>query len=114
MILIEVFADFIRNKKSLKEYVELRKTINDRGEFNDQTLLQAEEDLQRLKQEEPEVLEEMYTVLERYYKEDCGHLTEYPINFIREILKIYQKGIPAKKVLKGYKEGLDHHCHNAN
>ncbi len=114
MILIEIFADFIRNRKSLKEYVELRKTIDDRGEFNDQTLLQAQEDLDRLKKEEPEVLEEMYATLERYYKEDCGHFTEYPINFTREILKIYQKGIPAKEVLAGYKEGIDHHCHDAN
>ena len=114
MILIEIFTDYVRNRKSLKDYVELRKTIDDRGEFNDKTLIQAEEDLQRLKKEEPEVLEKMYETLERYYKEDCGHLTEYPINFIREILKVYQKEIPAKKVLQGYIDGLDHHCHNAN
>ncbi len=114
MILIEIFTDYVRNKKSLKEYVELRKEINDRGEFNDQTLLQAEEDLRRLKEEDPEVSAQMYETLEQYYKDDCGHYTEYPINFIREVLKIYQKGISAKKVLEDYKEGLDHHCHNAN
>jgi len=114
MTLIELFTDYVRNQKNLKEYVEIRKTRNDRGEFNNDTLLQAEEDLQRLKKENPEVFAEMYVTLEKYYKYDCGHLTEYPINFIREILKIYQKGIPAQRVLQGYKDGLDHSCNNAN
>ena len=33
-MLIDVFTDFIRNKKDLREYVEKRKRINERGEFN--------------------------------------------------------------------------------
>ena len=39
------------NKKSLKDYVEIRKTLNERGEFNDAALIQAEENLERLKKE---------------------------------------------------------------
>jgi hypothetical protein len=113
MTLIELFTDFIRNKKDLREYVELRKSIPTRGEFNDQTLIQAQEDLERLKQEHPEIYEAMYKVLEQYYKNDEGFTTEYPIDFVREILKIYQKGIPAEKVYACYAKGLKHPCRDA-
>ena len=51
MSLIELFTDYVLNRKNLKEYVELRKTIHERGEFNDSKLIQAEENLQRLKSE---------------------------------------------------------------
>ena len=110
MTLIELFTDYVRNKKSLKEYVEKRKHINTRGEFNDITLIQAEEDLQKLKKEEPEIYLLMYKKLEEYYHNDNGHIIEYPIDFVREILKIYQKGIPAKKVYECYAKGLHHDC----
>ncbi|MCH9740253.1 MAG: hypothetical protein K0U38_05380 [Epsilonproteobacteria bacterium] len=113
MTLIELFTDYIRNQKNLKDYVEERKNINDRGEFNDKTLIQAEEDLQRLKKEEPEIYALMYETLEKYYAKDEGHIVEYPINFIREILKIYQKNIPAQKVYECYREGLTHPCRDA-
>ncbi len=110
MTLIELFTDYVRNKKSLKEYVEKRKHINTRGEFNDITLIQAEEDLQKLKKEEPEIYLLMYKKLEEYYHNDNGHIIEYPIDFVREILKIYQKGIPAIKVYECYSKGLHHEC----
>lgn len=113
MTLIELFTDYVRNQKDLKEYVELRKDINTRGEFNDKTLMQAAEDLQRLKKEEPEIYTLMYDTLNKYYELDEGHTVEYPIDFVREILKIYQRGIPAKKVYECYTKGLEHPCRDA-
>jgi len=113
MTLIEVFTDYVRNKKSLVEYVEKRKTIDSRGEFNDKTLLEAQEYLERLKEEEPEVYDLMYQTLEKYFEEDKGYTLEYPIDFIREILKIYRKNVPAKKVYECYVKGLDHPCRDA-
>lgn len=110
MTLIEIFTDYVRNKKDLKEYVEVRKTINTRGEFNNETLQQAEEDLQRLKNDNPEIYELMYKTLDEYYTRDEGHTVEYPIDFVRQVLKIYQNGIPAEKVYNCYKQGLDHTC----
>ena len=108
MTLIELFTDYVRNKKSLKIYVKERKNYHTRGEFNDQTLLYAEECLQRLKMEEPEIYDLMYETLEQYYEEDCGHYVEYPINFIRQILQICQNHIPAQKVYDTYRKGLKH------
>jgi len=113
MTLIELFSDYVRNEKSLKEYVEKRKTINTRGEFNDKTLFQAAEDLERLKKEEPEIYALMHETLDTYYKENNGHFVEYPIDFIRQILKIYQNNIPAKKVYECYLKGLNHECRDA-
>ena len=110
MTLIELFTDYIRNQKSLKEYVEKRKEINTRGEFNNQTLIQAQEDLDRLKKEDPEIYDLMYETLEKYYEGNTGLTIEYPIDFVRQILKIYQNGIPAKKVYECYKKGLVHKC----
>ncbi len=112
MSLIEIFTDHVLNRKSLKEYVEIRKRLNERGEFNDQTLIQAEDDLQRLKKEDKKIYEKMYATLDEMCQQDMGHTVEYPINFIREILKIYQKGIPAKKVYEEYERGLTHHIND--
>lgn len=109
MTLIELFTDYIRNKKSLKLYVKERKNYNTRGEFNDQTLIKAEDCLQRLKKEEPEIYNLMYETLEQYYEEDCGHYVEYPINFIRQILQICDNHVSAQKVYDVYREGLKHH-----
>lgn len=108
MTLIELFTDYVRNEKDLKEYVELRKDINTKGEFNDKTLLQAAKDLERLKKEEPKIYALMYETLDKYYEVDSGHVIEYPIDFIRQILKIYQNNIPAKKVYECYAKGLEH------
>jgi predicted nuclease with TOPRIM domain len=113
MTLIEIFTKYVRDKKDLKEYVEKRKTINTRGEFNDKTLRQAADDLLRLKKENPEIYEKMYKTLDEYYMRDEGHTVEYPIDFIRQILKIYQQGIPAEKVYECYKKGLNHSCRDA-
>ena len=88
MTLIELFTDYIRNKKNLKEYVEERKNFSTKGEFPDETLIHAEEYLQRLKKEHPDIYEGMYRTLECYYAEDNGHYVEYPLNFIRQILQI--------------------------
>lgn len=109
MTLIELFTDYVRNKKDLREYVQKRKSIDTRGVFNDATLIQAQEDLERLQSEEPKFYELMYQTLERYYQEDRGYTIEYPIDFIRNILKIYQNNIPASEVYEGYVAGLNHH-----
>ena len=113
MTLIELFTDYVRNEKDLKEYVEKRKHINTRGEFNNKTLLQAAEDLERLKIEEPEIYVLMHETLNEYYEADNGHFVEYPIDFIRQILKIYQNNISAKKVYECYVKGLNHECRDA-
>lgn len=111
MSLIEIFTDHVINRKSLKDYVEIRKGLHERGEFNDKKLIQAEENLQRLKLEDNASYEEMYKTLDDIFKEDTGDLVEYPINFIREILRIGQNGMSAKKVSDEYKRTLDHHFH---
>ena len=108
MQLIEVFTDYVVNKKSLKEYVEYRKTTHERGEFNDEKLLQAEENLQRLKKEDSELYELMYETLNEYFKQDSGYTVEYPINFIRNVLKMYDKNTSLQKVYQDYKDGLQH------
>ena len=113
MTLIEIFTQYVRERKSLRDYVEERKGIDSRGEFNNQTLIQAQDDLERLKKENPKIYELMYETLDRYYEQDKGYTVEYPIDFIREILKIYQHNIPAQEVYKGYVEGLNHPCRDA-
>lgn len=113
MSLIEMFSDYVYNRKSLKEYVEVRKSIHERGEFNDQKLIRAEEHLQRLKEEDNELYELMYKTLNEYRKLDMGHPTEYPIDFIREILKMYEASITTRQVYENYKEGLKHYINDA-
>ena len=113
MSLITIFTDHIVHRKSLRDYVEVRKTIRERGEFNDKTLLQAEEDLQRLKREKPEIYEAMYATLDEIMRRDEGHHFEYPINFVRQILRIYQGGVPAEKVLEEYRRELGHRYRDA-
>lgn len=113
MSLIHVFTDHVRNRKSLAEYVEIRKQQNERGEFNDRTLLEAETYLQRLKKEEPEIYEKMYETLEEIYRRDEGHYVEYPITFVKQILRIYRNGIPAQNVCEAYRRVLEHHFQDA-
>ena len=96
MTLIEIFTDYVINKKSLIEYVELRKTLNERGEFNDATLILAQENLDRIAKEDPETLNEMYAILFEIIKLDRGHFVEYPLDFIREILKLYKNNTTPK------------------
>ena len=114
MTLIELFSEYIRNQKSLVDYVEERKTIGTRGEFNNETLLLAAKKLERLKEEDPLVYKEMHELLEEYYNRDEGHFVEYPINFTRQILKLYEtERATPERVLECYRLGLDHHCNDA-
>jgi hypothetical protein len=113
MTLIETFTDFVRNKKSLDEYVEIRKTMHERGEFNDQKLIQAEANLQRLKNENPEIYAKMYEVLEEKYRRDEGHYVEYPIRFVANILKMYEGSNTPEKVYDDYKALLTHRFSDA-
>lgn len=114
MTLIELFTDYIRNQKSLIDYVEERKKITTRGEFNNETLILAAEKLERLKEENPVVYKEMHSLLEEYYSKDEGHFVEYPINFTRQVLKLYknERATP-ERVLACYRRGLDHPCNDA-
>ena len=112
MSLIEIFTDYVLNRKSLQEYVEVRKTINERGEFNDAKLIQAEENLQRLKAEEPEIYEGMYEILAKIYAKNAGLTIEYPIDFIRQILRMYSHNQTPKQVFEEYKRMLEHYHHD--
>lgn len=112
MSLIETFTNYVLNRKNLKEYVEIRKTINERGEFNDAKLIQAEENLQRLKIEEPDIYEGMYETLARIYARNAGLSIEYPIDFIRQILKMYKNSLTPAQVYEEYKRMLEHYHHD--
>jgi hypothetical protein len=112
MSLIETFTDYVLNRKNLKEYVEIRKTINERGEFNDAKLIQAEDNLQRLKAEEPAIYEGMYETLARIYARNAGLSIEYPIDFIRQILKMYKNSLTPQHVYEEYQRMLEHYHHD--
>ena len=113
MTLIEIFTDHVVNRRSLKDYVEIRKKLNERGEFNDTSLLQAEEILQRLRDEKSETLEQMYKTLDEVYRRDLGHKVEYPIDFIKQILRIGQHGKTAEQVYQEYRRMIEHHFNDA-
>lgn len=108
MSLINIFTDYIVNKKDLNDYVEVRKTLNERGEFNDKLLQKAEENLQRLKKEDEKTYNLMYEVLYEIIRRDIGHTVEYPINFVKEILKMYENGRSPTQVYEEYKRSLEH------
>lgn len=112
MSLIEIFTDHVLNKKSLKDYVEIRKTIHERGEFNDASLIRAEENLQRLKREEPEIYAHMYETLRKIYKRNSGLFIEYPLDFVRQILKMYKNSLSVQQVYEEYTRTLDHYHHD--
>ncbi len=113
MRLIDLFSHYIRNQKDLLEYIEKRKNINERGEFNDATLKKAAQKLERLKEEYPDIYNGMHETLEEYYKRDEGHYVEYPINFLRQILMMFENHVTVEQVYKSYTKGLDHHCRDA-
>ncbi len=113
MRLIDLFSKYIREQKSLVEYVEERKHSNEKGEFSDEELILAFEKLQKLKSEEPKIYNAMYKTLEEYYGRDEGHYVEYPINFIRQILKMYTKNVRPERVYECYIQGLNHPCADA-
>ncbi len=112
MSLIETFTDYVLNRKNLKEYVEVRRTINERGEFNDAKLIQAQENLERLKAEEPEIYEGMYATLAKIYARNAGLTIEYPLDFIRQILKMYKSSLTPAQVYEEYKRVLEHYHHD--
>ncbi|MDD4855899.1 MAG: hypothetical protein PHQ22_09305 [Sulfuricurvum sp.] len=113
MSLIETFTDYVLNRKSLKEYVEFRKTTKERGEFNDTKLIQAQENLERLKTENPEIYEAMYTTLDAIYARNAGLTIEYPLDFIRQILRMYKSSLSVQQIYEEYKRMLDHYHHDA-
>lgn len=113
MSLIEIFTDYILNKKSLIDYVEIRRNIHERGEFNDASLIKAEEILNRLKKEHPEIHDGMYETLTKIYERNIGLSVEYPIDFIRQILKIYSGPLTPHQVHEEYRRVLDHYHHDA-
>ena len=55
----------------------------------------------------------MHKTLEEYYKRDEGHYVEYPINFIRQILKMYTNDTKPQRVYECYVQGFDHPCMDA-
>jgi len=107
MSLINIFNDYIVNKKSLKHYIEVRKT------FNDALLAKAQDNLDRLKSENEAIYDGMYEVLYEIIKRDEGYHVEYPINFTREVLKLYEHGNTPQKVYEEYKRSIEHHGNNA-
>jgi hypothetical protein len=113
MLLINVFTDYIVNKKSLRDYVEFRKTLQERGEFNDELLCKAQDNLDRLKEEDRETYNGMYSVLKEIMRRDEGYFVEYTINFTREVLKLYKPGNTPKKIYEEYKRSIVHHGNNA-
>ncbi|MDH4944351.1 hypothetical protein [Sulfurimonas sp. C5] len=112
-MLIEIFTDYIRNKKDLREYVEVRKTINERGEFNDASLIKVQENLERLKKENPEIYAKMYEVLEEVFRRDQGNNIEYSLDFAREILKMFQKQ-SLESIYEEYAAVLEHKYQTVN
>lgn len=112
-MLIEIFTDFIRNKKDLREYIEVRQGIRERGEFNDAKLLQIQENLERLKKENPEIYNGMYDILEEVFRRDEGDYFYYSLDFAKEILKMF-KNQSLESIYKEYKAILDHKYQTMN
>lgn len=113
MSLIETFTDYVLNRKSLKDYVEYRKTTSERGEFNDTKLIKAQENLDRLKLEDPVTYEAMYTTLAAIYARNAGLSVEYPLDFIHQILRMYKTSLTPNDVYQEYTRVLEHYHHDA-
>jgi hypothetical protein len=113
MSLIELFTDFVVNRKDLRHYVEMRKNMHERGEFSDETLVRAQENLEKLEVEDKQEYEAMYATLKEVFVLDRGHKVEYPIDFIKEVLKMYHHGHTAHNIAQEYHDVLAHHFHDA-
>jgi predicted nuclease with TOPRIM domain len=113
MTLVELFADYIENRKDLREYVEKRKELNERGEFNDTKLITAQENLERLKKENLKTYEQMYMILDKIIKSDTGYYVEYHINFIKAILKLYRGHATPEDVCNAYAKEIKHRYRDA-
>ncbi len=112
-MLIEIFTDFIRGRRDLREYVALRKTIQERGEFNDTTLIKIQENLERLEKENPQIYQKMYEVLEAVFENDAGQRVDYPLDFSRAILKMF-KNSSLESIYEEYKAILKHKYQTKN
>jgi hypothetical protein len=112
-MLIDIFTDFIRNKKDLRDYIELRKNINERGEFNDSNLIKIQKNLEKLKKENHEIYLKMYEILEEVYKRDEGNYIDYPLDFARIMLHIFEKHT-LEETYTNYKEVLNHKYQTIN
>jgi hypothetical protein len=113
MTLVELFTDYIVNRKDLRDYVEQRKKLNERGEFNDTKLITAQENLDRLKREDLKTYEQMYMILDKIIKEDRGYYVEYCIDFTKAILKMYTSSATPQDICKNYANELKHRYHDA-
>lgn len=113
MTLIELYTDYIVNRKDLREYVETRKQRNERGEFNDTKLLLAQDNLERLKKEDLKTYEQMYMILNKIIKSDYGHYVEYSIDFTKAILKLYRGHASPQDVCEEYARELKHRYSDA-
>lgn len=109
MSLIEIFGDYVFNKKDLREYVQKRAELNERGEFNDETLILAQENLERLEREDPEIYNAMYETLREYKRLRYNQPLEYPIDFIRIVSRLYKQRFTPEKMYANYRGGLNHH-----
>ncbi len=112
MTLIEMFTDYVYNKKDLREYVKKRAEANERGEFNDSTLILAQENLERLKKENPEIYNAMYATLKEYVKLGYEQPLEYPIDFIRTVSRLYKQRFTVEKMYANYRSGLEHRTYD--
>jgi hypothetical protein len=112
-MLIDIFSDFIRNKKDLREYVEIRKNINERGEFNNDKLIKIQENLEKLKEENIDIYNKMYEVLEDIYKQDQGDYIDYPLNFARMLLNLTDMN-NAQQMYEQYKLEIEHSFQTIN
>lgn len=113
MTLVELFTDYIVNRKDLRKYVEERKTLNERGEFNDTKLITAQENLEKLKKDDLKTYEQMYMILDKIIKDDRGHYVEYSIDFTKAILKMYNGHSTPKEVCEEYQKELTHRYNDA-
>lgn len=112
MSLIELFTDYVIHRKDLNEYAAVRRSLNEKGVFSDALLAQAQDNLSRLKHDEPGIYNEMYATLEKIYLSDRGYSVEYPIDFIAQIINLYALSTPAA-TLRNYRQVLEHYHHDA-
>ncbi len=108
MTLVELFTDYIVNRKDLRDYVQERKKLNERGEFNDAKLIKAQENLDRLKKEDLKTYEQMYMILDKIIKADKGYFVEYCIDFTKATLKMYSSNATPQEICKDYANDLNH------
>jgi hypothetical protein len=55
----------------------------------------------------------MYGTLAEIYKRNAGLSIEYSLDFVQQILKMYQGPLTPQQVYEEYKRILDHYHHDA-